>query len=115
MRIWDSFLYLKTMSTNTEKEIKEIIRLFCVTNPGLHSKTEAKYFDEFVITFNGIEDWIILEAIHVCKEKQLYQTKNIMYFKGIVLSKKTEFLKKKELEEKQYTPIPRKIIWGKDE
>lgn len=103
------------MSTNTEKEIKEIIRLFCVTNPGLHSKTEAKYFDEFAITFNGIEDWIILEAIHVCKEKQLYQTKNIMYFKGIVLSKKTEFLKKKELEEKQYTPIPRKIIWGKDE
>ncbi len=99
------------MSENTEKEIKEIIRLFCVTNPNLHSKTEQQYFAEFVIVFADISDTIILEACKVCRENEFWQTKNIMYFKGIVQGKKNEYKKKKELEERKMTPIPGKVVW----
>lgn len=63
------------MSINTEQEIKKIIRLFCVSNPGLHSKTEEKYFAEIAGSLKDVEDWIILEAVKLCEEKQFYLTK----------------------------------------
>ena len=103
------------MSNNTELQVKRLIRLFCQSNPGLHSKTEQQYFDEIAVSLKDVEDWMILQAIKVCEDKQFYHTKSIHYFRGIAVSKKVEHTKKIELEQKQLTPIPTKIVGRNEE
>lgn len=103
------------MSNNTELQVKRIIHLFCKTNPELHSKTEEQYFADIAISLKDVEDWMILQAIKVCEDKHFYQTKSIHYFRGIAVQKKIEHTKKRELEAKQLTPIPTKIVGRNEE
>lgn len=98
------------MKDTTKEAIKWIIDLYIKTNPDLHSKSTERYLYDILTDFKNIPDEMILEGIQVSNDKRLELTKNIMYFRGVVMNLYKEREKKKELESKNST-LPTKIVY----
>ncbi len=98
------------MKDTTKEAVKWIIELYVKTNPKLHTRSLESYQYSILTDFKDVPEELILGAIATSNEKQFEKTKNVMYFRGIVLNSVKEREVKKEMENKNNTR-PTKIVY----
>lgn len=99
------------MNPQIKTALKDLIIRFKDTNPEFNPCTIDVYLNRTIDALLNVDESVILETMAVCYEKRFWESKGVMYIKGIALGKQKEFLKRKEIEEKEHTPIPGKTVW----